>query len=285
MGGGILVKKLFAVLGDPIGHSMSPLMHNDLFSFYNIDAVYLPFQVKEEDLQDAVKGLKAVGVGGINITVPHKSKIIPFLDGVDELAANIGAVNTVVNENGRFIGYNTDGPGFLKGLNAVMPNIAGQRVLIIGAGGAARAIFFTLAKENPQRLDIANRTIERALTLINDCPYSASSRAYSFDEASELLGEYDLVIQTTLIGMSPKINDQPIDLKNLRKQAIFCDIIYNPLETQFLKNARQNGASIQNGLDMFVYQGALAFEKWTGIFPDVQRMRDNVLKQLGGRTC
>jgi shikimate dehydrogenase len=279
------VEKLFAVLGDPIGHSMSPLMHNDLFSFYNIDAVYLPFQVKEEDLQDAVKGLKAIGVSGFNVTVPHKSNIIPFLDGIDELAANIGAVNTVVRENGQLIGYNTDGPGFLKGLNAFLPEITGQKVLIIGAGGAARAIYFTLSKENPHTLDIVNRSIERAIGLIKDCPYAVSSKARSFEEASESLGEYDLVIQTTLIGMSPKIGEQPIVLNNIRKQTVFCDIIYNPLETQILRDARQKGASIQNGLDMFVYQGALAFEKWTGIFPDVQRMRDNVLKQLGGRTC
>lgn len=260
-------------------------MHNDLFSFYNIDAAYLPFQVKEEDLQDAVKGLKAIGVGGFNVTVPHKSKIIPFLDGVDELAANIGAVNTVVNENGHLIGYNTDGPGFIKGLNGYLPKIAGQKVLIIGAGGAARAIYLTLAKEEALVVDIANRTVENALGLIKDCPYSVSSRACSFDEASDSLENYDLVIQTTLIGMSPKIDEQPIPVNNIRKQTVVCDIIYNPLETKFLKEAHLQGATIQNGLDMFVYQGALAFEKWTGIFPDVQRMRDNVLKQLGGRTC
>jgi shikimate dehydrogenase len=280
-----MMKKLFAVLGDPIGHSMSPVMLNDLFSFYNIDAVYLPFHVKAENLHDAVKGLKAIGVGGFNVTVPHKSKIIPYLDGIDELAADIGAVNTVVNENGQLIGYNTDGPGFLQALNAYFPKIAGQKVLIIGAGGAARAIYFTLAQENPLVLNIANRTLEKAWELIKDCPYSVSSSALSFEEASQSLGDYDLVIQTTLIGMSPKIDEQPVSLKYIRKQTFFCDIIYNPLETELLKEARLNGASIQNGIDMFVYQGALAFEKWTRIFPDVERMRDNVLKQLGGRTC
>jgi shikimate dehydrogenase len=282
-GWGKLVKKLFAVLGDPIGHSMSPVMLNDLFSFYNIDADYLPFLVKVEDLQDAVKGLKAIGVGGFNVTIPHKSKIIPFLDGVDDLAANIGAVNTVVNENGKLIGYNTDGPGFLKGLSEYLPKIDGQKVLMIGAGGAARAIYFTLAKENPLVVNIANRTIENASSLINNCPYSVSSNALSFDEASESLGEYDLVIQTTQIGMSPNIYEQPITLNNIGKQTFYCDIIYNPLETQFLKEAYQKEARIQNGIDMFVYQGALAFEKWTGIFPDIERMKDNVLKQLGGK--
>lgn len=271
------MKKLFAVIGDPIGHSMSPIMHNDLFSFYQIDASYLPFQVKKEDLQDAVKGLKAIGIGGFNVTVPHKNAIIPFLDEVDELAASIGAVNTVVNENGRLKGYNTDGPGFLKGLQNFIPSTEEKRILIVGAGGAARAIYFTLAKEKPATIDIANRTIAKAQSLIDECPYSVSSTALSLEEAGRNLGNYDLLVQTTLIGMAPKVEEQPLDLSNLKKQAHVCDIIYNPLQTKFLHDASNRGANIQNGIDMFIYQGALAFEKWTGIFPDVQRMRDNVL--------
>ncbi|MFJ7727018.1 shikimate dehydrogenase [Neobacillus sp. NPDC097160] len=276
------MKKLYAVLGDPIGHSMSPVMINDLFSFYQLDAHYLPFQVKAENLGDAVKGLKAIGVGGFNVTIPHKSTIIPFLDGIDELAASIGAVNTVVNEGGGLIGYNTDGPGFLSGLNAFVQSVSGKRILVIGAGGAARAIYFTVAKANPYVVDIANRTVETAAKLIEDCPYDSPSRALSLNEASKNIGDYDLIIQTTMIGMSPKIAEQPFILDKLRKQSIVCDIIYNPLETQFLHDAASKGASIQNGIDMFVYQGALAFEKWTGIFPDIERMRNNVLKQLGG---
>ncbi|NRD75909.1 shikimate dehydrogenase [Bacillus sp. BRMEA1] len=279
------MKKLFAVIGDPIAHSMSPVMHNDLFSLYNIDAHYLPFQVKNDDLQAAVNGLRAIGVGGFNVTVPHKSNIIPFLDGIDELAENIGAVNTVVNEGGKLIGYNTDGPGFLKGLMTQIPTIEGKKILVIGAGGAARAIYFTLAKENPRGIDIANRTVDKASDLIQSCPYPVVSNAYSLLEAENHLADYDLIIQTTLIGMSPKTAEQPIELTNLMQQALVCDIIYNPLETQFLQDAKRKGASIQNGIDMFVFQGALAFEKWTGIFPDVIRMRDNILTQLGGNSC
>ncbi|WP_160721819.1 shikimate dehydrogenase [Bacillus sp. USDA818B3_A] len=277
------MKKLFGVLGNPIGHSMSPVMHNDLFSLYNLNAIYLPFEVKEGDLLDAVKGLKAIGAGGFNVTVPHKSKVIPFLDEVDELAASIGAVNTVVNEAGKLIGYNTDGLGFLRGLHAIVPDVREKRILVIGAGGAARAIFFTLAKENPIQIDIANRTVENAARLIEECPYSTSSKALTNEEADKHLGEYDLLIQTTMVGMAPKINDQPLGLKNLRENSVVCDIIYNPLETSFLREAKENGAIVQNGMDMFVYQGALAFEKWTGIFPDIQRMKDNVLEQLGGK--
>lgn len=276
------MKKLYAVIGNPIGHSMSPIMHNDLFSFYQIDASYLPFQIKSEDLKDAVDGFKAIGIGGFNVTVPHKTAIIPLLDEVDELAASIGAVNTVVNENGRLKGYNTDGPGFLKGLQAFMSGAASKKILLIGAGGAARAIYFTLAMEKPEAIDIANRTVAKAQSLIDDCPYSVKSEACTLDEAGRKLGEYDLVVQTTSIGMAPKIADQPLDLSNIKKHSHVCDIIYNPLETKLLQDASNRGANVQNGIDMFVYQGALAFEKWTGIFPDVERMRENVLKQLGG---
>jgi shikimate dehydrogenase len=285
LGWGEKVKKLFAVLGNPIGHSMSPLMHNDLFSYYQIDAHYLPFQVRAEDLEDAVKGLRAIGVGGFNVTVPHKSSIIPFLDEVDPLAKSIGAVNTVVNQGGKLIGYNTDGPGFLKGLTACYPSIKGKKVLVIGAGGAARAIYFTLAKEKPLTLDIANRTPNNALSLIKECPYSVVSHAYSLEEAGKQLVEYDLIVQTTSIGMSPNTSELPISVNEIKKESMVCDIIYNPLETKFLQMAKQHGAQIQNGIEMFVYQGALAFEIWTGIFPDVKRMRENVLRQLGGHTC
>lgn len=277
------MKKLYAVIGDPIGHSMSPIMHNDLFSFYGIDAHYLPFQVKPDNLKAAVNGFKAIGAGGFNVTVPHKSDIIQYLDDVDELARAIGAVNTVVNENGRLVGYNTDGPGFLKGLTAVVPQVAGKKVLIIGAGGAARAIYFTLAKEKPAVIDIFNRTVEKAWELIEECPYTSNSSAYSLYEAERQLENYDLIIQTTTIGMAPEIAEQPLNLARIKRAAMVCDIIYNPLETQLLQDAKEKGAAIQNGIDMFVFQGALAFEKWTGIFPDTTRMRDVVFQQLGGK--
>ncbi|WML45381.1 shikimate dehydrogenase [Neobacillus sp. PS3-40] len=279
------MKKLFAVLGDPIGHSMSPLMHNDLFSFYKMDAHYHPLQVKAESLEDAVRGLKAIGIAGFNVTVPHKSTIIPLLDGIDELAGEIGAVNTVVNENGKLIGYNTDGPGFLAGVKDYIPSLTGKKVLIIGAGGAARAIYFTLVKNGPQRVDVSNRTVEKALKLVNECTKSISSNALSLDQAGKRLEEYDIIVQTTMIGMYPIINEQPLSLSNLNENAVVYDIIYNPLETEFLLKAKQKGAKIKNGIDMFVYQGALAFEKWTGVSPDVGRMRQNVLKQLGGTRC
>jgi shikimate dehydrogenase len=279
------VKKLFAVLGDPIGHSMSPMMHNDLFAFYDMDAHYHPFQVKTNQLRDAVKGLKAIGITGFNVTVPHKSAIIPLLDGMDELAAEIGAVNTVVNENGHLIGYNTDGLGFLEGLKSIIPSFAEKKIVMIGAGGAARAIYFTLVKSGSKTVDISNRTVEKAQNLINECSHPVSSKAFTLEEVSQRLGEYEIIIQTTNIGMFPFVTEIPCSLTNLHENSLVCDIIYNPLESKFLQEAKQKGAMIQNGIDMFVYQGALAFEKWTGKFPDVDKMRQNVLKQLGGKSC
>jgi shikimate dehydrogenase len=278
--GGNQVKKLFAVLGYPIGHSMSPIMLNDVLSYYEIDAHYHPFKVSPEELEIAIRGLKAIGISGFNVTIPHKSAIIPFLDSVDDLALSIGAVNTVVNDNGKLVGYNTDGYGFIKGLEPYISSFSDKKVLVIGAGGAARAIYFTMAKMKPLALDITNRTVIKATELIKACPFESNSRALSLDEAEVQLNEYDVVIQTTMIGMYPNVLETPISLKKLNNQALVCDIVYNPLETQFLKEARQKGATVQNGVEMFVYQGALAFEKWTGIFPDVKRMRENVLRQL-----
>ncbi|MBY0146789.1 shikimate dehydrogenase [Neobacillus niacini] len=279
------MKKLFAVLGYPIGHSMSPIMLNDVLASYEMDAHYHPFKVSPDELGTAVRGLKAIGIKGFNVTIPHKSAIIPFLDGVDELAMSIGAVNTVVNDNGKLIGYNTDGYGFIKGLDPYITSFSDKKILVIGAGGAARAIYFTMAKLKPLAIDITNRTVSKAEELIEACPFESNSKSLSLEEAAANLNEYDVVIQTTMIGMYPKISEVPISLSNLNAQALVCDIIYNPLETQFLKEAQQKGATVQNGVEMFVYQGALAFEKWTGIFPDVNRMRENVLQQLGGAKC
>lgn len=276
------MKQLFAVIGDPIAHSMSPLMHNDLFQFYGIDAHYQALQVTEQALGDAIRGLKAINISGFNITIPHKVAVMPLLDEIDPLAQSIGAVNTVVNKEGNLIGYNTDGSGYVRGLQNHISSLQDKKVLIIGAGGAARAIYFTMAHEGVKYIDLANRTTLKAKNLANDCPYEVTTEALTLEEAEENLARYDLIIQTTSIGMIPKTECEPISLHNLRETAFVSDIIYNPFETLFLKNSRLKGAGTQNGLDMFVLQGALAFEKWTGIFPDTERMKKIVEKQLGG---
>lgn len=280
------MKKIYGVMGDPIAHSMSPDIHNDAFEKENIEAVYHHFHVTKEGLNDAVKGMKALGIEGFNITIPHKTSIIPFLDEVDELALAIGAVNTVVNKNGRFIGYNTDGKGFFKSLcDEISGDIKAKKTLVIGAGGAARAIYFTLVKEGVKQVDIANRTKERAAQLVSDCPYDKVSKALSIIEAEESLSQYDLIVQTTSSGMSPELDHSPLKVDQLKTGAIVSDIIYNPLQTKLLREAGEKGAETQNGLGMFINQAALAFEIWTGIMPDTARMTDIVLNKLGGNTC
>ncbi|MFP3510603.1 shikimate dehydrogenase [Peribacillus sp. SIMBA_075] len=280
------MKKIYGVMGDPIAHSMSPDIHNDAFEKENIEAVYHHFHVTKEGLNDAVKGMKALGIEGFNITIPHKTSIIPFLDEVDELALAIGAVNTVVNKNGRFIGYNTDGKGFFKSLcDEISGDIKAKKTLVIGAGGAARAIYFTLVKEGVKQVDIANRTKERAAQLVSDCPYDKVSKALSIIEAEESLSQYDLIIQTTSSGMSPELDHSPLKVDQLKTGAIVSDIIYNPLQTKLLLEVREKGAETQNGLGMFINQAALAFEIWTGVMPDTARMTEIVLNKLGGNTC
>ncbi|CAH0347083.1 shikimate dehydrogenase [Bacillus sp. CECT 9360] len=277
------MNQIYGVIGDPIEHSMSPDIHNDAFNTQNIKAYYHHFHVRSDQLPDAIRGMKAIGVSGFNVTIPHKQAIIPLLDEVEEVALAIGAVNTVVNQNGKFIGYNTDGKGFLQALTEQYGSPpAGKKIMIVGAGGAARGIYFTLVKEGIHTVDIANRTPEKAEKLVADCPYEKASRALSISEAEQKLGDYDIIIQTTSVGMSPKLEETPIRTANIKKGAFVSDIIYNPLQTKLLIAAEQQGASIQNGLGMFAYQAAFAFEIWTGVFPDRERMKQIVLNKLGG---
>lgn len=277
------MKGLYGVIGDPIAHSMSPDMHNDAFGAMGIDAHYHAFHVKPGDLGTAVKGMRALGVKGFNVTVPHKTAIMPFLDKIDPLAATIGAVNTVILEDGGYTGYNTDGLGFVSGLISGLDGpLKDHRALIIGAGGAARAIYYTLISEGLISIDVCNRTKERAEALISGNPNGASSKALSLPEAEDGLSRYSLIINTTSIGMEPKTEEMPIDLANLQADAFVSDIIYNPLETRLLREAKGKGARIQNGLPMFVGQGALAFKIWTGKIPDLERMKKIVLDKLGG---
>jgi shikimate dehydrogenase len=280
------MKKVYGVIGDPIGHSMSPDIHNDAFENLGIDAVYLPFHVLPANLSDAVKGMKAIGVAGFNVTVPHKTTIIPYLDEVDELAAAIGAVNTVLLKNDRYIGYNTDGAGFYMSLvDKLGTRLSEKKILVIGAGGSARAIYFTLVKEGTHTVDIANRTIERAEALIADCRFEKSSFALSLSEAEQSLEKYDVIVQTTSSGMSPEIEAMPLSLTKLKKETFVSDIIYNPLETKLLQEASMKGASVQNGVSMLANQAALAFELWTGTLPDTTRMQQIIWDKLGGNTC
>ena len=276
------MKKLYGVLGNPIEHSMSPLIHNDAFKRNGVEGDYLPFLVEEDALEKAVNGLKAIGAGGFNITVPFKEKVIPYMDELDPFAKEVGAVNTAVIKDGVITGYNTDGPGFVKSLAPLIDHLfSGKKVLVIGGGGAARGIYCAMAKTEAGRVDIANRTLSAARKIVSDCHNGKPSDVLSLADAEKSLSIYDIIIQTTSVGLS-SLNESPISLLGIKEKTVVCDIIYNPLKTKFLREAEDNGAIIQTGVDMFVHQAALAFELWTGISPDCERMRELVLEKLGG---
>ena len=277
---------LYGVIGYPIKHSMSPDIHNDAFQDLGIEGYYHAFHVEPTNLAETVDALKVLGVKGFNVTIPHKVAIIPFMDELDETAKIVGAVNTVVNVNGRLVGYNTDGNGYIESLTKVLKKpIQEHKMLIIGAGGAARGIYYTLAYQGCQEIDICNRTISKAEELIKQCPFANNSQALSIEAAEQQLGNYDIIIQTTAVGLHPNIEDKPLSLKNAKHTAVVSDIVYNPIKTALLKEAEELDLTTHDGVGMFVYQGALAFELWAKQKPSVERMTAIVYNKLGGTSC
>lgn len=275
------MKKWYAVIGDPIGQSMSPMMHDQWFEENELDKTYIPIHVSEDELEATVTSLRKLGCSGWNVTVPHKSAIIPFLDELDPAAKLMNAVNTVkVDENGSLKGFNTDGEGFVRSIEeAYGDSCKSEKVLIIGAGGAARGIAYALYALGYGPIVFTNRTIEKA-TVLADGLEGAS--VLSLQEAESSLSQFGLIVQTTSVGMNFAQSGLPLDPKNVRENAVVADIIYNPLETAFLTQASENGARILNGVGMFVHQGALAFNKWTNCQPDTEKMIQNITTKLGG---
>ncbi|WP_026558673.1 shikimate dehydrogenase [Bacillus sp. J37] len=277
---------LYGLIGCPVEHSMSPAIHNDAFKEKNMEHHYHAFHVEPEDLKESVKALKLLGVKGFNVTIPHKISIIPFLDELHETAKIAGAVNTVVNDNGRLIGHNTDGNGYVESLKEMINKpISDHKILIIGAGGAARGIFLALIHQGCRDIDISNRTISKAEELIQECPFTNNSNALTIQEAEDVIENYDIIIQTTAVGLHPHIDQKPLSLKNAKKTAIVSDIIYNPIYTALLVEAEELGLTVHTGVGMFVHQAALAFKIWTKQAPSIEKMTKVVYNQLGGTSC
>lgn len=219
---GETLKPLYGVIGNPVGHSMSPDIHNAALKDAGIDGHYHGFQVENDDLKDAISGMKALGISGFNVTVPHKVDIMQYLDKIDVTAERLRAVNTVRLEGGQLVGYNTDGEGFLHSLlEALDQPLSELSFLMIGAGGAANAIYTTIADYAPKSFDITNRTIEKAEALIESADGNFTSSAITLKTAEEQLGEYDVIIHTTSIGMHPNVEETPISLVNAKKQRLF----------------------------------------------------------------
>lgn len=271
--------KVYGVIGDPIEHTFSPAMHNAAFRHFGLNAVYVAFQVKPPNLADALRGVRSLNVRGLNVTIPHKEAIINLLDDVDTLAKNVGAVNTVTNENGLLRGFNTDGAGALETLreNGVDPR--NKRIVILGAGGAAKAIALTLAP-TAREVAIVNRTVEKAKTLCQRIRALYARDAHYCGLTSQnvktVLEGAEILINTTSIGMHPNAEESPIPASFLHGSLTVFDIVYNPRETQLLREARKVGAKTVGGLGMLVHQGVKAFELWTHMKPPVEVMRNAI---------
>ncbi len=277
--------KVCGVIGDPIEHTMSPVMHNAAFKELGLDYLYVSFRVRKEELGKAVESIRALNIRGLNVTTPHKVAIIPFLDELDPLVERIGAVNTIVNDDGVLTGYNTDATGFLQALldKGVKPE--GKNTVILGAGGASRAISFILA-ERGTHLVILNRLLE--LDWAEELAQRISQvsekvRALELNEKNleMMLEGADILINATSVGMSPDVDETPVPARLLKPALIVFDIVYNPIQTRLLKEAEAAGAQTIGGLDMLVWQGAIAFEKWTGRKAPLDLMKKEAIKALG----
>ena len=277
--------RICGVIGDPIEHTMSPIMHNAAFEKMGLDYLYVPFRVRREELGEAIEGMKALNIRGLNVTIPHKVAVIPFLDELDPLAEKIGAVNTIVNDGGVLKGHNTDASGFLQAMLERGIEPKGKNMVILGAGGASRAISFILA-EQAADLVILNRLLEldwaEELASRISQLFKKEVKALELNEENlaTALGKADILVNATSVGMSPNIDESPVPSKLLKPGLIVFDIVYNPIKTRLLAEAEDVGAETISGLDMLVWQGALAFELWAGLKAPVELMKEVTIEVL-----
>lgn len=274
---------LLGVMGDPIAQSKSPMMHTAALKALGIQGAYVPLHITGEQLGDAVQAIRTLGFRGVNVTIPHKVAVMAYLDKLDASAMAIGAVNTIVNDNGVLTGYNTDGIGYVRSLKAeAVADLAGTRILVIGAGGAARGIVSALLLEQPHSVRIVNRTADKALELAALFQDRGNVYGVGMDGIAEAVGGADIIINTTSVGMFPHMDHLPLDPGLLREGMVVSDLIYNPLRTRLLLESLERGCRIHGGLGMFVYQGAYALEYWTGQAAPIDIMRQTIIDGLGG---
>lgn len=264
--------RVVGLLGYPVEHSLSPAMHNAAFEYLNLDYCYVTFPVRPEMLKDAINGVRALSLIGVNVTVPHKENVIPFLDEVSEEALFIGAVNTIKNDNGKLIGYNTDGKGFMQSLSEAGISIRDKKLLVVGAGGASRAIGYYLCKEASYLYlyDVDDNKavlLKRHLNKIKGNISLADSNSLS---DKDFFSEIDVIINATPLGLKPD-DPMPVDASVINKNNIICDLIYK--ETPLLREASKIGCKTIDGLGMLLWQGVFAFEIWTDIRPPVEIMK------------
>lgn len=279
--------EILGIFGHPVAHSLSPRMHRAALKATGLDHrfVYLPFDIALHSLEDAVQSIRVLNIRGVNITIPFKEKIIPYLDQVDPQARIMGAVNTVFNEDRCLKGFNTDGSGFLRALKeATGGDLKGKRVLILGAGGACRALAAVISFQEPREIVIANRSRDRAAAvaeMVNELGTSAKVTGFESQSLRQEVEKADLVVNTTPLGMGSNL-ESPLGLAvtGLHPGQVVCDIVYNPVETVLLKQAKNRGCQIVSGLGMLLFQGAEAFQIWTGVEAPVEVMRQALKQSL-----
>jgi shikimate dehydrogenase len=276
--------KIFGLIGDPIKHSLSPAMHNAAFKELGLDCVYLPFKVPKSMLADAMGGVRTLGISGLNVTHPHKEGVVNFLDELNPVAKMVGAVNTIKNLNGKLVGFNTDGEGAAQALINSTGKLQGKKVLVLGAGGAARAIAFSLI-QNGVELSIANRTVSKGKALANSIEQQLGKRvkvlSMERDYLTREIKNTDILINATRVGMSPAANQTLVTSDMMHPGLLAFDIVYEPLQTKFIQEARKVGARTLTGIEMLIHQGAISFQIWTGMPAPVDVMRTAAKRELG----
>ncbi|WP_226583211.1 shikimate dehydrogenase [Halobacillus litoralis] len=272
------------LIGYPIGHSLSPWIHNQLMEQQGIEGSYELLEIQPDVFDEKMNFLKEKDLHGFNVTVPYKEKVIPHLDALDESARQLGAVNTVKHTSKGWTGYNTDGTGFVHSLNNRYPDLFHDqsKALLIGSGGAARGIYAALTRSGVDTVDVANRTVKRAEELIEQIPASSSSKSMTLEEAYEKLADYDLIVQTTTVGMNPDNHKVILSLDHLTKGTVVSDIVYRPMKTKFLIEAENLGARLHYGHEMLLQQAVYAFQIWTNTNPEAMPLLEKFEQKLKG---
>lgn len=275
--------KVYGIIGHPIEHTLSPAMQNAGFAALGLNSVYIPFEVRPQDLQKAIKGLLFLGVQGFNVTVPHKTECMKFLDKIDSSARAIGAVNTVKVSGGKLFGYNTDGLGFLRNLKDDMKiDPKSKNFFIVGAGGAARAVVWTLAKNGAKSIVVVDKIKEKSDELANTCSFAGDVKSIDCgDNWASCVKDADVLINASPVGMKDT-DPSPVDVKLLHKRLAVFDLIYNK-HTKLVKSAKLKGLKACGGFGMLLYQGVEAFEIWTGQRAPVAIMRNALISQFSLR--
>lgn len=282
--------RIIGLLGNPIGHSVSPLIQNMAFEKMGLNYIYMPFELRDDQLERALCSFDCFRIAGANVTVPYKTEVMRYLDRIDKKAELIGAVNVISCEDGILIGYNTDGDGFIRSLKenaGIDPK--GLNALIIGSGGAARAIAFSLVMKGASRVYISNRTYERAAKLADSINSMSKGKAVpihlSHDDLKDASVRSDIIVNATTVGMCPNTEARPIPSDIISRDQIVCDAVYNPLMTGILKDAADKGCDVLTGLGMLIYQAIESFRIWTGMEPDYEELYEVAYESLTAGSC